>query len=119
MAPLLRLLVIFSLNDGILLILVFRDQIADVLVSLLELHLVHALALVPVKERLPLVHGAELRGQTLEDSLEGRRVGDERARGLVIDGGSLNNGGLLVVRDPLDKVVRVGGVPLLASIVDL
>merc|ERR1719461_1789647 len=114
----LRLLVVIVSNNGILLILVFRDQVANVLVGFLELHLVHALALVPVKEGLPLVHGAELRGQSLEDSLEGRGVGDERAGGFVIDGGALHDGGLLVVRDPLDEVVRVGGVPLLAHLVE-
>merc|ERR1719384_2126959 len=91
-------LVLFVFDRGVLLVLVLRDQVADVLVSLLELHLVHALALVPVEEGLPLVHGTELRRQALEDSLQRGGVGHEGARGLVVNGRTLNNGGLLVVR---------------------
>merc|ERR1719438_332680 len=74
------LVLIFISKDGILLVLVLSDEIPDVLVSLLELHLVHALSLVPVEERLPLVHSAELCGQTLEDSFQRRGVGNECAR---------------------------------------
>merc|ERR550534_2845228 len=89
-----RLLVaFFSLHGGVLLVLVLGDQVAHVLVGLLELHLVHALAIVPVEERLALVHGAELGGQALDDA------------------------GLLVVRDPLDVIVAVGGLALLADLV--
>merc|ERR1719336_66776 len=64
------LLVVFLVEDSVLLVLIFGDEIADVLVRLLELHLVHALSLVPVEESLPLVHRAELGGQSLEDALQ-------------------------------------------------
>merc|ERR1719510_1532914 len=111
-----NLLVLVVRHDSILLVLVLGDQIANVLVGLLELHLVHALALVPVKEGLALVHGAELRGQALEDALQSGGVGDKRARGFVIDGGALDDRGLLVVRDPLDVVVAVIGLTLLADL---
>merc|ERR1719228_1315455 len=74
------LLIVITSNLGVLLVLVLGDQVADVLVGLLELHLVHAFALVPVEEGLPLVHSAELGSQTLEDALQGRGVGDEGAR---------------------------------------
>merc|ERR1712178_543903 len=113
------LVLVISANSGILLVLVLGDQVPDVLVGLLELHLVHALALVPVEEGLALVHGTELGGQALEDSLEGGGVGDEGARGFIIDWCALDDGGLLVVRDPLDEVVRVLGVALLAGVIDL
>merc|ERR1712060_258381 len=113
------LLVVLLLDHGVLLVLVLGDEIPDVLVGLLELHLVHALALVPVEERLPLVHSAELGGQPLEDALERGGVGHEGARGGIVLGRDLNDGGLLVVGDPLDVVVGVGGLPLLDDLVDL
>merc|ERR1711877_10173 len=112
-------LLFFSFNGGVLLVLVLGDQVADVLVGLLELHLVHALALVPVEERLALVHGAELGGEALEDALKRGGVSDEGQRGLVVRGRTLDDAGLLVVRDPLDEVVAVIGVALLADFVDL
>merc|ERR1712142_1044816 len=86
---------------GVLLVLVLGDQVPHVLVGLLELHLVHALALIPVKERLAFVHRAELGGEALEDALQCGGVGDEGARRLVVLRGNLNDRGLLVVRDPL------------------
>merc|ERR1712217_744298 len=92
------LLFLWSFDFGVLLVLVLGDQVADILVGLLELHLVHALALVPVEEGLALVHRAELGGQALEDALERGRVGHERERGLVVRGRALNHAGLLVVR---------------------
>merc|ERR1719411_953848 len=60
------LLRIFIPRHGILLVLVLSNQVPDVLIRLLELHLVHALALIPVQERLALVHGPELGRQALE-----------------------------------------------------
>merc|ERR1719436_1347578 len=50
--------VLVPLESSVLLVLVLRDEVANVLVSLLELHLVHALSLVPGEERLSLVHRA-------------------------------------------------------------
>merc|ERR1712038_1268169 len=91
------LLVVLAGVGGILLVLVLGDQVAHVLVGLLEFHLVHALALVPVEERLALVHGAELGGQALKDALERGGVGHEGAARLEVLGRDLDNGGLLVV----------------------
>jgi len=42
------LLLVTTINGGILLVLVLSNQITNILVSLLELHLVHALSLVPM-----------------------------------------------------------------------
>merc|ERR1719228_98891 len=113
------LLIVISANLGVLLVLVLGDQVADVLVGLLELHLVHALALVPVEEGLALVHGTELGGQALEDALKGRGVGDEGARGGVVFGRDLDDGGLHVVGDPRNEVVGVVLLALLANLVNL
>merc|ERR1712241_947795 len=112
------LLVILVVQGGVLLVLVLSDQVADVLVGLLELHLVHTLALVPVEERLPLVHSAELGGQALEDALERGGVRDEGAAPLGVLRGNLDNGGLHVVGDPLDEVVAVGGLALLGVLIN-
>merc|ERR1712038_1296255 len=101
------LLVVIAADNGILLVLVLGDKVPDVLVGLLELHLVHTLTLVPVEEGLALVHGTELGGQALEDSLEGGGVSDEGARGLVVDWGTLDDG------------VGVVGVALLADVINL
>merc|ERR1712087_883379 len=43
--------VAIEVHHSVLLILVLRDEIAHIFVGLLELHLVHALAFVPVQER--------------------------------------------------------------------
>jgi len=45
-----------------------------------ELHLVHALARVPVQEGLASEHGRELLADALEHLLDGRGVADERRR---------------------------------------
>merc|ERR1719284_1841863 len=113
------LLFIIVSKNGILLVLVLGNEIPDVLVRLLELHLVHALSLVPVEEGLPLVHSAELCGESLEDALERGGVGNEGARLLGVLGGHFNNGGLHVVGDPLNEVVGVGGLALLDILVNL
>merc|ERR1719347_1125176 len=47
---LIAVLIAIEVHHSVLLILIFRDEIAHVLIRLLELHLVHALALVPVQE---------------------------------------------------------------------
>merc|ERR1719281_2413389 len=117
--PLLLLFVAVCFDRSILLILVLGDQITNVLISLLELHLVHALSLVPVEEGLPLVHSSELGGESLEDALERGGVGNECARLLGVLGGHFDNRGLHVVGDPLDEVVGVGALALLDVLVNL
>merc|ERR550525_1850709 len=95
-----------QIDHGILFILIFGDEIADILVSFLELHLIHALSLVPVQERLPLVHLRELRTDPLEHALDGSGIGHESCR----HGGSLwrhvDNGRLDVIGDPRHEVIR-------------
>jgi len=56
------LLLLFLVEDSVLLVLVLGDEVANVLVRLLELHLVHTFSLVPMQECLSLVHGSKLRG---------------------------------------------------------
>mmetsp|Transcript_8088 Transcript_8088/g.21636 ORF Transcript_8088/g.21636 Transcript_8088/m.21636 type:complete len:456 (-) Transcript_8088:52-1419(-) len=95
------------LGRRVLVLLVLGDEVVHVGLGLGELHLVHALARVPVEERLAAEHGRELLGDALPRLLDGRRVADERRRHLEALRGDVANGRLDVVRDPLDEVRRV------------
>merc|ERR1719482_21798 len=64
------------LRSGILVLLVLRDEVVHVGLSLGELHLVHALTSVPVKECLAAEHGGELLGDSLEHLLDGSGVSE-------------------------------------------
>ena len=58
------------LDRSVLVLLILRDEIVHVGLGLGELHLVHALPGVPVKESLPPEHGGELLGDSLKDLLD-------------------------------------------------
>merc|ERR1712217_768860 len=62
------------LRGGILVLLVLRDQVVHVRLRLRELHLVHALARVPMQECLAPEHSCEVFRNALEHLLDGRRV---------------------------------------------
>merc|ERR1712159_302335 len=96
------LIFIFSLFSGsILVLLVLGDKIVHVGLSLSELHLVHTLAGVPVKEGLAAEHSSELLRHALEHLLDGGRVTNEGSAHLETLGGDVTNGALDVVGDPL------------------
>jgi len=65
-------------GGGLLVLLVLGHQVVHVALRLGELHLVHALAGVPMQEGLAPEHGRELLGDPLEQLLDGRGVPDER-----------------------------------------
>merc|ERR1719272_2924437 len=65
---------LFVLSGSILVLLVLRDEIVHVGLSLSELHLVHALAGVPMEERLSAEHSGELLADSLEHLLDGGGV---------------------------------------------
>merc|ERR1719274_331263 len=60
------------LGRGVLVLLVLGHQVVHVRLGLRELHLVHALARVPVEEGLAAEHGRELLGDALPRLLDGR-----------------------------------------------
>merc|ERR1719460_3598367 len=62
------------LGGGVLVLLVLRHEVVHVGLSLGELHLVHALAGVPVKERLAAEHASELLGHALPHFLDSSGV---------------------------------------------
>jgi len=95
------------LSGGILVLLVLRDEIVHVGLSLSELHLVHALTGVPVEEGLAAEHSSELLTNTLEHLLDGGGVTEEGNSHLESLWWDIANGGLDVVWDPLNEVGRV------------
>ena len=107
------------LSGSILVLLVLRDEVVHVGLGLGELHLVHALTGVPVKEGLAAEHGRELLGHALEHLLDGGGVADEGGRHLEALGGDVADGRLDVVRDPLDEVRGVLVLDVEHLLVDL
>merc|ERR1719261_1533925 len=95
------------LGSGILVLLVLGDKIVHVALSLGELHLVHALASVPVQESLTAEHGSEVLGHALEHLLNGSAVTSESNSHLQTLWRNVADAGLDVVRNPLDEVGRV------------
>ncbi|KFV74453.1 hypothetical protein N308_02302, partial [Struthio camelus australis] len=83
------------------------DQVVHVALGLGELHLVHALARVPVKEGLAAKHGCELLRDALEELLDGCAVADEGGGHLQPPGWDVAHSHLDVVGDPLNEVGAV------------
>ena len=81
-----------------------------VVVSLGELHLVHSLARVPVQERLPPKHGAELIWDAAEEFRDARRVADKGRRGFQAPRRDVAHGRLHVAGYPFHEV---GGILVL------
>merc|ERR1712032_174992 len=98
------------LGCGILVLLVLRDKIVHVALSLGELHLIHTFSRVPVKECLAAEHGSEVLGNTFEHLLNGRGISQESNGHLKTLRRNVTNRSLDVVGNPLDKV---GGVLVL------
>merc|ERR1711893_587103 len=96
----LKLLIIVNSCFSILLIL--GDQIIHVGVSLSELHLIHTLTSVPVKESLSPEHSSELLAHTLEELLDGSAVANEGGAHLETARRNVTDGGLHVVGDPFN-----------------
>merc|ERR1712159_82144 len=95
------------LRGRVLVLLVLGDEVVHVGLGVGELHLVHALAGVPVEESLAAEHGGELLGDALHDLLHAGGVAAEADRHLEALGRDVADGALEVVGDPLDEVRRV------------
>jgi len=90
-----------------LILLILRNEIVHVGLSLGELHLVHTLSSVPMEEGLSSEHAGELLSDSLEHFLDGGGVTDESNCHLESLGGDVADSGLDVVGDPFDEVRRV------------
>merc|ERR1719161_2112752 len=95
------------LSSSVLVLLVLGDKVVHVGLGLGELHLVHTLASVPVKEGLTTEHASELLRHTLPQLLDGGRVAEEHRCHLKALWWDIAHRGLDVVGDPLNKVARV------------
>merc|ERR1712073_123799 len=107
------------LSGGVLVLLVLRDEIVHVGLSLGELHLVHALTGVPVEEGLAAEHGGELLTNTLEHLLDGSGVTEEGNSHLEALRRDIADGRLDVVGDPLNEVRGVLVLDVEHLLVDL
>merc|ERR1711879_931579 len=117
----LDVLVIFCLFffvGGVLLVLVLSDEISDVLVSFLELHLVHTFTLVPMEESFSSVHRSELGGKSLKDALQSSGVCNKSGGHVRCLWGGRDNASLEVIWDPLNKIVSVFGVEFLHIVIN-
>merc|ERR1719208_38102 len=94
-------------DSGLLVLLILGDQIVHVGLSLSELHLVHALASVPMQESLSPEHGSELLRDPLEQLLDGGGIADEGGGHLQSSWWDVTDSCLDVVRNPLNKVGAV------------
>merc|ERR1719206_1522801 len=92
------------INSSFLVLLILRHQIIHIRLSFSELHLVHTLSSVPVKESLSPEHGSELLGDPLEQLLDGGGVADERGSHLESSWRNIADSSLDIVRNPLNKV---------------
>jgi hypothetical protein len=92
------------LSSGILILLIFGDEIIHVGFSFSEFHLVHALTGVPMEEGLSSEHSSELFSNSLEHLLDSSGVSEEGDGHLESLGGDIADGGFDVVGNPLNEV---------------
>ncbi len=111
---------LLSLGDGgLLVLLVLRDKIVHVGLSLSELHLVHTLKSVPMQESLTPEHGTELVTDTLEELLDGGGVTNESGGHLEAAWWDGAESGLDVVWNPLNEVRGVLVLDVAHLVLDL
>merc|ERR1712087_760889 len=91
----------------ILVLLVLGDKVIHVAFSLRKLHLVHALACVPMEEGLAAEHGREVLRHALEHLLDCCGIASKGHSHLQALGRDIADRGLDVVWNPLHKVGRV------------
>merc|ERR1712029_459868 len=94
----------FFFGSGILILLVFRDQVIHVGLGFSEFHFVHSFTSVPVQEGLSSEHTSELFSDSLEHFLDGGGVTNESDGHLQSLWWDITNGALHVIWDPLNEV---------------
>ncbi len=96
--------ILFVVDGGVLVLLIFGYQIVHVGLGFSEFHLVHTLSSVPMEEGLSSKHSSELLADSLEELLDGSGVTQESNAHLQSLGRNIADGGLDVVGDPFHKV---------------
>ena len=94
----------FFFGCGILVLLIFRDQVVHVGFGFSEFHLIHTFSGVPVKEGLSPEHASELFSHSLEHFLNSSGVTNEGDSHLEALGGDITDGTLHVIGDPFNEV---------------
>merc|ERR1712098_776563 len=97
----------FVVNCGLLILLVFADQIIHIALSLCKFHLIHPLPSVPVKESLSTEHGSKLFADAFEKLLDGCRISHESGRHLEAARRNIAHCSLYIIRDPFHEVGTV------------
>merc|ERR1712127_713635 len=92
------------LGGGILILLILRNEIVHVGLSLGELHLVHTFSSVPMEESLSSEHSGELFSDSLEHLLDGGGVTKEGNSHLESLWWDIANSGFDVVWNPFNEV---------------
>ena len=87
-----------------MILLILRDEIVHVGLSLGELHLIHTFSSVPMEESLSSEHSSELFTNSLEHLLDGSGVSEESNGHLKTLWWDIANSGFDVVWDPFDEV---------------
>ena len=85
------ILKVVVIGGGILILLIFGDQIIHIRLCLGKLHFVHSLAGIPMQERLPPEHGRKLLSHPFEHILDRRRIPDEGRRHFQSLWGNITN----------------------------
>merc|ERR1712048_921494 len=97
----------FFFGGGILVLLVFGNQVVHVGFSLSEFHLVHTFTSVPVEEGLSSEHTSEILGNTLEHFLNSGGVTQETDSHLQTLRRDITDGRFDVIWDPFNEVGTV------------
>merc|ERR1711865_1238279 len=91
-------------SGGVLILLIFRDEIVHVGLGFGELHLIHTFSSVPMEESLSSEHSSELFSNSLEHLLDGSGVSEESNGHLKTLWWDIANSGFDVVWDPLNEI---------------
>merc|ERR1711970_12428 len=100
----------FIFSSSFLILLILRNKIVHVRFGFSELHFIHSLACVPMKESFSPEHGSELFRNSLEQLLDGSGISNESGSHLETSWRNIANSNLDVVWNPFYKV---GGVLVL------
>merc|ERR550539_586121 len=98
------IVLIFQINNCILLILIFSNQITNILISLLKFHLIHSFALIPMQECLSLIHFSKLCTNSLKDTLYCSRIGNKGSTHWTTFLGNTNQRRLHIIWNPRYKI---------------
>lgn len=95
------------IGGGVLVLLVFRNQVVHVAFRLRKLHLIHALSGVPVEEGFSPKHGGKLLGDAPKQLLDSRAVADKRGGHFETAWRDVAHCRLDIIGDPFHEVAAV------------